>query len=80
MRWKWSRKTTGPSTEWVKNREKLSNHLKADLKRTEEELQRLGNATSETAEAAKEKLTRKLHELRGKTEALAAAKAPDEAQ
>jgi ElaB/YqjD/DUF883 family membrane-anchored ribosome-binding protein len=68
------------SAEWAKNREKLSNHLKADLKRTEEELQRLGNATSETAEAAKEKLTRKLHELRGKSDALAAAKAPDEAQ
>ena len=54
--------------EWSRNREKLGAYLKEDLKRTEEDLHKLGDATSETARAAKEKLTRKLHELRGKAD------------
>lgn len=64
--------------EWSSNRDKLSAYLKDDLKRTEDDLHKLGDATSETAKAAKEKLTRKLHELRGKSDALAADTPPDE--
>ena len=65
--------------EWRENREKLGAYLKDDMKWTEDELHKLGDATSETAKAAKEKLTRKLHDLRGKSESLAAEKVPDEA-
>lgn len=64
--------------EWSKDREKLGAHLKEDLKRTEEELHKLGDATSETARAAREKLTRKLHELRGKADTLAEEKSLDD--
>jgi hypothetical protein len=64
--------------EWSANREKLSAYLKEDLRRTEEDLHKLGDATSEAAKAAKEKLTRKLHELRGKSDALAAEPLLDE--
>ena len=66
--------------EWSSNREKLSAYLKEDLKRTEEDLHKLKDATSETAEAAKEKLTRKLHELRGKSDALATEKLTDDSE
>lgn len=64
--------------EWSANRDKLSAHLKEDLKRTEDELHRLGDATSEAAGSAREGLTRKLREIRGKADTLAAEKAPDE--
>jgi len=66
--------------EWSTNRDKLSAYLKEDLKRTEEDLHKLKDATTETAEAAKEKLTRKLHELRGKSDALAKEKLTDDAE
>jgi hypothetical protein len=66
--------------EWSANREKLTAYLKEDLRRTEEDLHKLGDATSEAARAAKEKLTRKLHELRGKSDALAAEPLLDESR
>jgi hypothetical protein len=66
--------------EWAKDREKLSTYLKDDLKRTEEDMHKLGDATSEAARAAKEKLTKKYHELRGKTDALASENSLDDAK
>ncbi len=66
--------------EWSKDREKLSTYLKDDLKRTEEDLHKAGDATSEAARAAKEKLTRKLHELRDKSDSLAEDKAPGDSE
>jgi ElaB/YqjD/DUF883 family membrane-anchored ribosome-binding protein len=66
--------------EWSSNREKLSAYLKEDLKRTEEDLHKLKDATTETAEAAKEKITRKLHELRDKSDSLAKDKLADESE
>jgi ElaB/YqjD/DUF883 family membrane-anchored ribosome-binding protein len=66
--------------EWSKDREKLSAYLKEDLKRTEEDLHKIGDASSEAARAAKEKLTRKLHDLRGKADSLAEDKAPDDSE
>ena len=66
--------------EWSKDREKLGNYLKDDLKRTEEDMHKLGDATSEAGKAAKEKLTKKYHELRGKSDALAAENSLDDAK
>lgn len=66
--------------EWSANREKLSAYLKEDLKRTEEDLRKLKDATTETAESAKEKLTKKIHELRGKSDELAREKLTDDSQ
>ncbi len=64
--------------EWSTSREKLSAYLEDDLKRTKEDLHKLEGATSDAAKAAKEKLTRKYHELRDRSEALVKDKSLDD--
>jgi uncharacterized phage infection (PIP) family protein YhgE len=56
--------------ELHKNHQKLTEYLEADLKQTREDMEKLGEATSNAARTAKEKLTKKLHELREKLEEL----------
>jgi uncharacterized protein YicC (UPF0701 family) len=56
--------------EFHKDREKLVEYLEADLKQTREELEKLGEATSNTARLAKEKFSKKVHELRARLEEL----------
>ena len=56
--------------EFHKDREKLAAYLEADLKQTEEDMKKLGEATSRTAKSAKEKLMKKYHELKAKSEQL----------
>jgi hypothetical protein len=63
--------------EWATNRDKLIAFLKEDLRRTEEDLHKIGESTSEAAKALKEKLTRKLHELREKYDSLTNEKLAD---
>jgi hypothetical protein len=63
--------------EWATNRDKLIAFLKEDLRRTEEDLHKIGESTSEAAKGLKEKLTRKLHELREKYDSLTNEKLAD---
>jgi polyhydroxyalkanoate synthesis regulator phasin len=64
--------------EFHKNREKLAAFLKADLKQTEEDMKKLGEATSHTAKLAKEKLLKKYHELKATSDELAKEQAAEE--
>ncbi len=57
-------------SELHKDREKLAQYLEADMKRTHEEMEKLGEATSNTARTAKEKLSAKYQELRAKLQEL----------
>ncbi len=57
-------------SEFHKDRDKLVEFLEADLKRTREDMEELGEATSHTARAAREKLSKKYHELAAKLEQL----------
>lgn len=57
-------------TEFHKDREKLAQYLEADMQRTHEEMEKLGEATSNATRTAKEKLSKKYHELRTKLEEL----------
>jgi polyhydroxyalkanoate synthesis regulator phasin len=57
--------------EFHKNREKLAAYLEADLKQTQEDMDKLSRATSNTARLAKERLSKKYHELKAKIEELA---------
>ena len=66
--------------EWSKNREKLAAHLEADLKETKEEMEKLGEETSNTAKIAKEKLIKKYHDLRAQSDELAKEKSIDESK
>ena len=66
--------------EFHKDREKLVAYLEADLKQTEEDLQKLREATSQTARVAKEKLTAKYRELKARIEELAKDQMPDESK
>ena len=54
--------------EFRKNRDKLADYLEADLEHTKEDMKKLGEATSNTAKLAKEKLMKKYHELTTKSE------------
>jgi hypothetical protein len=56
--------------EFHKNHQKLTEYLEADLKQTKEDMEKLGEATSTAAAHAKEKLSKKFHELREKLEEL----------
>jgi uncharacterized protein YicC (UPF0701 family) len=56
--------------EFHKDREKLVDYLEADLKQTEEDMKKLGGATSDAAKRAMEKLSKKAHELKEKIEHL----------
>jgi uncharacterized protein YicC (UPF0701 family) len=64
--------------EFHKNREKLVAYLEADLKQTEEDMEKLRNATSNAARAARDKLSKKYHDLKAKLEHLAKEHAPEE--
>ncbi|HKI16938.1 MAG TPA: hypothetical protein VKA15_03620 [Isosphaeraceae bacterium] len=64
--------------EYHKNRERLADYLEADLKQTKEDMAKLGEATSNTAKVAKEKLMKKYHELGAKIEELAKEKKAEE--
>ncbi len=66
--------------EYHKDREKLAAYLEADLKQTEEDMKKLGEATSNTARNPKEKLTKKYHQLKAKYEELAKEKAAEESK
>ena len=63
--------------EWSKNREKLAAHLDADLKRTKEEMAKLGAETSNSAKLAREKLVKKFHDLQAQSDELAKEKPID---
>jgi hypothetical protein len=65
--------------EFHKNHEKLNAYLEADLKQTKEDMEKLGEATSATARHAKEKLSKKYHELTAKIAELAKEKPSEEA-
>jgi hypothetical protein len=65
-------------SEFHKNRERLAEYLEADLKQTREDMEKLGEATSNTAKLAKEKLSKKFHELGAKIEQLAREKKSEE--
>ncbi len=65
--------------EFHKNHQKLAEYLEADLKQTKEDMEKLGEATSNAARLAKEKLTKKYHELRAKLEELHKENKVDEA-
>ena len=56
--------------EFHKHREKLADYLEADLKQTKEDMEKLGEATSNSARLAKEKLLKKVHELGARIEEL----------
>ena len=56
--------------EFHRHREKLTEYLEADLKKTREDMEKLGEATSNTARLAKEKLSKKAHELGARLEEL----------
>jgi hypothetical protein len=56
--------------DFHKDREKLVEFLEADLKRTEEDLEKLRGATSDAAHRAMETLSRKAHDLKERIEAL----------
>jgi polyhydroxyalkanoate synthesis regulator phasin len=80
-----ARAKLGPHMERLKaeahkDREKLAAYLEADLKRTEEDLKKLGEATSDAAHRAKEKLSTKYHELKAKIEDIAREKASEESR
>ena len=64
--------------EYHKNREKLVAYLEADLKQTEEDMEKLRSATSDAAKHTKEKLTTKYHELKAKIDHLLKDKGPEE--
>jgi len=64
--------------EFHKNRERLAEYLEADAKQTREDMEKLGEATSNTAKLAKEKLLKKYHELAVKIEELARDKKSEE--
>ncbi|MGP0066785.1 MAG: hypothetical protein ACLQGP_24740 [Isosphaeraceae bacterium] len=64
--------------EFRKNRDKLADYLEADLEHTKEDMKKLGEATSNAAKDAKEKLMKKYHELTAKSEELAKEKSADE--
>ena len=66
--------------EFHKNRERLAAYLEADLEQTEEDMKKLGEATSHTAKLAKEKLMKKYHELKAKIEDLAKEKADEDSK
>jgi hypothetical protein len=73
----------GPQMERLKaeahkDREKLIAYLEADLKQTEEDMKKLGEATSDAARSIKEKLSKKYHELKAKAEDLAREKSSEE--
>jgi polyhydroxyalkanoate synthesis regulator phasin len=65
--------------EFHKNRDKLSAYLESDLEHTKADLEKLREATSNAAKLAKEKLTKKFHELQARHEELAKEKAAEEA-
>jgi hypothetical protein len=65
-------------TEFHKNRERLTEYLEADLKQTREDMEKLGEATSNTAKLAKEKLSKKYHDLGARIEQLAREKKSEE--
>jgi uncharacterized protein YicC (UPF0701 family) len=65
-------------TEFHKNRDKLAAYLESDLKQTKEDMEKLGKTTSDAARSAKEKLSKKYHELETKIEELSKEKASDE--
>lgn len=65
-------------SEIHKDREKLTEYLEADLKRTKEDMEKLEHATSEAARNAFEKLSAKAHELRDKLTKLHAENLADE--
>jgi uncharacterized protein YicC (UPF0701 family) len=54
-----------------KNREKLAEFFESDLKRTKEDIAKLGAASTDAAKAAKEKLSRRYRELQAKIQDLA---------
>ena len=64
--------------EFHKNREKLAAYLEADLKQTQDDMEKLRGATSNAAKVAMEKLSAKYHELKAKIEHLAKDKGPEE--
>jgi uncharacterized protein YicC (UPF0701 family) len=66
--------------EFQKNHEKLMAYLEDDLKRTKEDMEKLREATSDTAKVAKDKLTKKYHELTAKIEELGKEKPPEESK
>jgi uncharacterized protein YicC (UPF0701 family) len=66
--------------EFHKNREKLTAYLEADLKQTKEDMEKLGEATSNAARLAKEKLSTKYHELKAKLEDLAKERSSEESK
>ena len=57
-------------SEFRKDRDKLVAFLKDDLKRTQEDMEKLRNATSKAAATAREKLSKKSHELAARIKAL----------
>jgi polyhydroxyalkanoate synthesis regulator phasin len=57
-------------SEFHKDREKLAEYLEADLKQTEEDVERLRGATSNAARHAMETLSKKAHDLKEKIEKL----------
>jgi uncharacterized protein YicC (UPF0701 family) len=57
--------------EFNKNREKLADYLESDLKKTKEDMDKLGAASTDAAKAAKEKLSKKYRELQAKIQELA---------
>ncbi|MHB1556846.1 MAG: hypothetical protein ACYC61_05110 [Isosphaeraceae bacterium] len=57
-------------TEFHKDREKLTEYLEADMKRTRDEMEKLGETTSNTAREAREKLSAKYQELRARLQDL----------
>jgi uncharacterized protein YicC (UPF0701 family) len=64
--------------EYHKDYEKLVAFLKADLEQTKKDMEKLGEATSNAARLAKEKLSQKYHELEAKIEELTREKPPEE--
>jgi hypothetical protein len=56
--------------EFHKDREKLAEYLEADLKQTEEDLEKLRGATSDAAHRAAETLSKKAHDIKEKIEKL----------
>jgi hypothetical protein len=64
--------------EWRANREKLAAHLDADLKRTKEEMDKLGAETSSAAKLARDTLAKKYQDLRAQSNELAREKSLDQ--